>query len=143
MFQTTSIAKHPIMSAIAGENEDVWTFVTLALSAPWYFVTYEEKIEGERHLADVMLSSSKQVADLLSQQSRVLKVTDLLLASPAKLNKTSGWCMEKLEEVLTGTDPQRVFRYTVYKLANGKTYLDNPLVKESDAIANMKSVFRF
>lgn len=143
MFQTTSLARHPIMSEIAGENEDVWSFVTLAVNAPWYFATYEDEIEGEILRSSIMLSNYQQVADLLHQQNRTFKVTDLLLASPGFVNNSGSWRFEPLEEVLIGVDPKSKIKFSVFRLANGHCYSDYPVSFDFTASNNLETAVRF
>jgi len=124
MFQTTSSARHPTMSAIAGDNEDVWNYVTLAVNAPWYFATYDEEIDGVTLQSNVMLSTYQQVAELLSQQSNSFRVTDLLLATPRFINNSDSWKLEALSEIMIWIDPATKFKYSVFRLANGICYSD-------------------
>lgn len=143
MFQTTSLARHPIMSKIAGENEHVWSFVTLAVNAPWYFATYEDEIDGEILRLDIMLSTYQQVADLLSKQSSSFRVTDLLLATPGHVNKSDNWQLDPLEEVMIGVDSQTKFKFSVYRLANGTSYSDYIASSDSADQDNLQTVIKF
>lgn len=143
MFQTTSLARHSIMSEIAGEDEDVWNFVTLAVNAPWFFATYQDEIEGTILRSNVMLSTYQQVADILKQQNKSFKVTDLLLATPGFVNKSESWRLEPLEEVMIGIDPKTRFRYSVFKLTNGTCYFDCPSDCESPTKNNLQAVVKF
>jgi len=132
-----------MMSEIAGEGEDVWKFITLAVNAPWFFATYQDKIEGVILRSNVMLSTYQQVADLLKQQNKSFKVTDLLLATPGFVNKSERWRLEPLEEVMIGIDPKTRCRYSVFKLANGTCYFDCPPDCESPTQNNLQAVVKF
>lgn len=143
MFQTTSSARNPIMSEIAGENEDVWNFVTLAVSTPWFFATYEDEIEGTILRFDVMLSNYQQVADLLRQQNKTLRVTDLLIATPGFVNNSENWRLDPLKEVMIGVDPKTKFKFTVFRLANGTCYSDYQANTDQKDLNELETVVIF
>lgn len=125
MFQTASHALDPLMSAIAGEGQHVWSYVNLAANRPWFYACYNLHTSEGAIRETIMLSTVGQVIDLLKHDKQILKVKLLMLVSPPSLNRSISWLMEPLSKIwearITETE-----RYAVlYDLANGKQYIDS------------------
>ena len=109
MFQTASGSRHPFMSALAGEGMHVWSEVGLALTKEWFFVSYAVPIPHGQVFNAAFLSTVSQVIELLGKNGSQIEVRQLMIVSPGYLNRTEGWQMEALKEILEirGKDDQR------------------------------------
>lgn len=124
MFQTESNAHHPFLSALAGENRDVWTYVNLPLNRPWFYAMYSVNLLEGGIDETVLLSSVDQVTDLLHQCSTEIKVRQLMLVSPGSLNQTGHWRMEPLKEIWRGQLTDGGNQIDMFRLADGRHYIN-------------------
>lgn len=125
MFQTESHARHPLMSAIAGEGQHVWSYVNLVTNQPWFFASYILHTPDGDLSENVMLSMADQVVDLVKQSKHVVRLKSLMLISPAELNKSKTWMMEPLTKIWEGRVVETDRHALVYDLASGKRYIDS------------------
>lgn len=124
MFQTESHARHRVMSALAGEDQHVWTYVVLTDHRPWFFASYTFDSPEGNIAKTKMMSSIEQVLDLINQREHLLALKSLMLVSPPHLNDSKSWLMEPLGKIWKGREKTIGHDVFVYDLANGKRYVD-------------------
>lgn len=127
MFLTTPLDRHPIKSAIAGHNCDVWTHITLTVNFPWFCLSHSSRTGSEIGIKGTeFLSNPDQVAEFLNQPESNIDVDQLLLVSPPRLNRTRNWKMEPLAEVWRGHFKDSGLFVDVYVLQDGRRYVGAP-----------------
>lgn len=124
MFVTASSTRHPILSALAGEGQEVWTCVNLAINRPWFFATYSLYLPQGEIRESVLLSSIDQVNQLLGQDRDTMEVQQLMLVSPGYLNGAGHWRMEALSEIWRGRAAGLGDEVWMYHLADGRQYIE-------------------
>lgn len=124
MFLTESHARHPVMSALAGEDQHVWTYVNLTINRPWFFAMYSLRLPEGEVGETVLLSSVDQVSQLLGQESDAVEVRQLMLISPGHVNHGGNWRMEPLHEIWRGRVADRSDQVLMYQLADGRRYIE-------------------
>ncbi|MBP2666362.1 MAG: hypothetical protein H6Q76_1342 [Firmicutes bacterium] len=131
------------MSAIAGENQHVWTYVNLALNTPWFCASYVQRTPDGEISETVLLSSANQITELFSRYAGSIKVTQLMLVSPARVNKTETWLMEPLREVWQGRSTKNSNAVFMYCLADGRRYVDSLEPYEDSELVDLDCVVHF
>jgi hypothetical protein len=122
VFQSVSLARHPVMSALAGENHHVWSQLTLTANLPWFYASFALHTPDGSLIETVLLSSVDQVIDLLSKNGGEISIYQLFLVSPGYLNKTDHWRMEQLNEIWQGQIGTGKYSVCLYRLADGRVY---------------------
>ena len=129
------------MSALAGEGQNVWNYISLTLSKPWFLVSYI----AHSHEGDIgetlLLSCPSQVVDVLKKSTQEIEVRQVQLVSPKHLNNSLQWQMDPLLEVWRGTG-ENAGAYT-YVLEDGRQYINTLGVVDSAQTNNMTCLFRF
>jgi len=141
MFQSTSNARDPMMSAIAGEDQHVWSCISLTVNHPWFLVTYVLHTPEGDIRETALLSFPAQFADLLSKNGNELTVIQLMLVSPRHLNKSDDWRMEPLAEIWRVTKGNSTS--LTYRLADGRQYSDELGFVEPGEIKQRTCLVRF
>lgn len=116
MFQTAASTRHPLMSAVAGEDQHVWTQVLLTTNQPWFYASFSRKADEISMTETILLSLPPQVIDLLKRDGTDITVKQLMLVSPGHVNKTGTWKMDPLREIWRGrpsTENRNVFHYVL------------------------------
>ena len=109
------------MSAVAGADQDVWSYVSLTVNRPWFFVEFALHTEDGDIDEQMLLSEPEQVVDLFRRNGTEITVGQLMLVSPRHFNKTDRWQMDQLVEIWRAKHGRRTF---MYRLADGRECLD-------------------
>ena len=141
MFESTSNARDPMMSAIAGKDQHVWSCLSLTVNRPWFFVTYLLHTPEGDFEETALLGSHAQFVDLLSKNGKEITLIQLMLVSPRHLNKSDDWRMEPLAEIWCVTQGKHSSR--IYKLADGRQYSDELGFVEPGEIKKRTCLVRF
>lgn len=131
------------MSAIAGENQHVWTYVNLALNAPWFCASYVQSTPDGDISETVLLSSANQITELFDRYAESIRVTHLMLISPSRLNRTETWLMEPLREVWRGRNTNNNEPVVMYRLADGRCYADSSELSDLSELVDLDCVVFF
>lgn len=142
MFQTDLNSCHPLMSALAGDNQKVWTNLTLTSWKPYFLVVYSVATPEGPIRQTRLLSNVDQVADLVSKNDIGFFVEEIQLFTPFMINEAGKWKLECLEEVSTGEDEFGIHRY-MYTMANGERYFDVPMEGDHFFLKNVRRVLAF
>lgn len=128
MFLTSINARDPMMSALAGEDQHVWTYLNLTSARPWFLASFRVETPESEITETVFLAYVEQVCDLLRQQQDDFQVTQLLLVSPGWLNESGNWLMQPLQEIWLGD--RGIGRAYMYCLPDGTQYIDSAASKD-------------
>lgn len=141
MFRTSDHARHPVMSALAGKGEHVWTYVNLTHESVWFCASYiVRKSDTSAWPETVLLSSAEQVSEVCRNFRELIELTRLMLVSPSRMNKSDDWHMEPLREIWCGRDPVHGDKIFVYTLADGRNYVDSIRPVECSELQDLECV---
>lgn len=136
MFRTyqSDIAGIPGMF---GDGLSHWHGVSRALHSHWYHVTVQRRQDGRFVAYEEMLNDEPRLVELLVSQDESLVVQEVQVVTPAWMNKDAGWKMEKLMSLSMGFSPAEV-SICVLKVESGDIYVDT---HESDLdVASLKGL---
>lgn len=142
MFQTAKESHEPMMSAIAGTDQDVWNCVSITSFRPVFLTTYEMATSDLNVRRTVLLSTVEQVIELLNMNSADFFVDELQILTPSHMNDSRGWLLEPLSEVSVGENDKHGLTL-MYKLTEGGAYIDAPSSQEVETYTNVKRKFSF
>lgn len=138
MFRTSDHSRHPVLSALAGPGGHVWSYVNLTHEKAWFFASYlVRKSDTSTWPETILLSSVDQVSELCRGFSDTIENTRLMLVSPVRVNQTDTWLMEPLKEVWCGRDPMYDDDVFVYKLVDGRQYLDSKRAVDASVLVGL------
>jgi hypothetical protein len=106
-----------------GQGYTNWHMVERLLALHWFHVCLEHREEGRALPLVMMPSDVDMLSEILTQQDATIVVTDVQVVTPAWMNKSGGWRMEKLEGLSVGYDKLDI-RVSLIEVAGGKTYTD-------------------
>ncbi|WP_313432249.1 hypothetical protein, partial [Pseudomonas sp.] len=81
-----------------------WHGVSRALATHWYHVNVKRRIDGRFVSSQEMLNDEPKLHELVSAQDDDLQIDDVQVVTPARLNGTATWRMERLKSVSMGFD---------------------------------------
>jgi hypothetical protein len=142
MFQTTKDSRDPMMSAIAGSDQDVWSCLTFTSFRPIFLATYEMATSEGNVRRTVLLSNVEQVIELLNMNDVGFFVDELQILTPSHMNDSKGWLLQPLREVSVG-ESDKHGPILVYKLSEGGAYIDAPRSQDVQTYTNVKRMFSF
>ena len=104
MFITHKNAEISLGAYLGDDSIHYWQCVEQTTHCPWFYVKVGRQ-QGSEVLASMVLIPSISALDqLLSEQGSDIWVIDVQLVSPAYLNGSDGWKMERLLEVREAVD---------------------------------------
>jgi hypothetical protein len=141
VFRTSDHARHPVMSALAGKGEHVWTYVNLTPENVWFCASFIVRKSDRCAWPETMLLSSvEQVVEVCRDFKELIEASRLMLVSPSQLNKTDDWQMEPLREIWCGRDPDHGDKVFVYTLVSGRQYIDSIRAVEYAELQDLERV---
>lgn len=78
-------------------NDRYWCYVELTPHLPWFFAEVIHLDVGL--LRHIFLADAFELKTLLTQQNSHIRVDDVLVVTPAYVNGTDGWKMERLQKL--------------------------------------------
>ncbi|MBB6158539.1 hypothetical protein HDC30_005797 [Pseudomonas sp. JAI115] len=87
-----------------GAGQYQWHQVSRVLRSHWYHVTIQAKHEGRITEAVLMIDSEPRLQQVLIAQDDETIITEVQVVTPAHMNGTEGWRMERLTKVTLGED---------------------------------------
>lgn len=123
MFRTqnTDMAGLPGMF---GEGLTHWHSVSRVLAMHWYHVTVEMHVAGRVINIVEMVNDEVRLDQLVTAQSTDFIISDLQVVTPAWMNKSGSWKMEKLTSVSVGCDQTDVV-VCLLETQGGNVYYDS------------------
>ncbi|WP_145308025.1 MULTISPECIES: hypothetical protein [unclassified Pseudomonas] len=108
-------------SVLLGDGHTCMTIVEWHSNYHWYQVVVSE-IENGKKVSRTFLISDVDILDsVLEKQCDDFKVAEVLLVSPAWMNGTSGWALNKLLSLIVGRS-QSGGKVCLHKVADGVVY---------------------
>lgn len=80
---------------------------SVAVQAHWYHVSLKRRHEGRFVAYEEMLNDEPRLVELLVSQDESMVIQDVQVVTPAWMNKGSGWKMEKLKSLSMGFNEGR------------------------------------
>lgn len=129
------------MSALAGNDQHVWSCVSFTSNRAYYFVTYTAYWPEGALGKNILLSSISQVIEFMKENGKQYFINQLILVSPQHINKSPYWRMDPLLEIWS--DVHRDGQLLIYRLADGRQYVDELAIFEPTQTDRMKCLLRF
>lgn len=108
-------------SALLGEGHTCMRIVEWQSCYHFYQVIVEEKQNEKMIARQYFLNDVDVLEDILEKQSQDFKVTEVLLMSPAWMNGSAGWAMNKVLSLIIGRGEEGG-KVSMHKVAEGVVY---------------------
>lgn len=116
--------------------------VSRSLATHWYHVSLKRRHEGRYVAYEEMLNDEPRLVELLISQSESVIVQDVQVVTPAWMNKGSGWKMEKLKSLSMGFNQAEV-PICVLQVESGNVYVNtHQRGLDVDALVGVKELYR-
>lgn len=144
MYETFVESEMKVPGLIGRDDIQMWPLVYQRGAPLWFYVECRSSYEKDVVPKMICVEGVDNLIGLLANEGLIAE--QLYLVSPRRINKSDGWKMEPLVEILEGEEPeidgievkQRGF---VYVLGNGKRYLHARQCDEK-SLKNLKSIYR-
>lgn len=103
MFLTYQQAKID-QFGLFGLDPSAWSYVEHTIHRPWFYVATTEAAEDFEAHPMLLLTNEDLLASLLESREN-LRVTSVMLVTPAHVNELGRWAMEPLETIERYTTP--------------------------------------
>ena len=143
VFLTHPIGRHDIMSNLAGEGQQVWTYAKITSDLPWYLVSYDLKFPEYSVGESMCCSAVEQLIKLLSYDEDTLVVKHVMLVSPYYMNQSSDWQMDPLHQIWEGQSAEDGHTVLVFKLADGRQFVDEFRNIDTSTLRDMTCLMAF
>lgn len=140
MFITHKPAEIFLGAYLGDDSTRYWQYVEQTTHCPWFYVRVGRQQGGEALTSMVMLASVSALEKLLNEQGADIWLLDVQLVSPAYLNGSDGWKMERLLEVREMVDNTSEEAAYVYSLEGGHTYTE-ALGSSTSDLQNPRIIF--
>ncbi|UWS65544.1 hypothetical protein [Pseudomonas mosselii] len=101
-----------------------WHGVSRALATHWYHVSVKRRIDGRFVSSQEMLNDEPKLHELVSAQGDDLQIDYVQVVTPARLNGTATWRMERLKSVSMGFD-RNDCPVCLFEVESGQIYNDS------------------
>ena len=140
MFITHKPAEIFLDAYLGDESTQYWQYVEQTTHCPWFYVRVGRQQSSEALTCMVMLPSISVLEQLLNEQGSDIWLLDIQLVSPAYLNRSDGWKMERLLEVREMVDDLSEEAAYVYSLEGGHIYTE-ALGSSTSDLKNPRIIF--
>lgn len=140
MFITHKPAEIFLSAYLGDDSTQYWQYVEQTTHCPWFYVRVGRQQGSEALTSMVMLPSISALEQLLNEQGADIWLLDVQLVSPAYLNGSDGWKMERLLEVRETADDMSEEAAYVYCLEGGHIYSETVGSSTSD-LHNPRIIF--
>lgn len=107
-----------------GDGLAHWHSVSRGLATHWYHVSIKRRHEDRFFSYEEFLNDEPRLVELLSSQDEDLIVHEVQVVTPKRMNKRTGWRMEKLKVLSMGFDNAEV-PVCVLEVESGRLYSDS------------------
>ncbi|VVM54297.1 hypothetical protein [Pseudomonas fluorescens] len=124
-------------------GEDIiqyWQYVEQTTHCPWFYVNVGRQQGTQKLNSMVLIPSISALEQLVNEQGADIWLLDVQLVSPAYLNGSEGWKMERLLEVRETVDDISEEAAYVYSLEGGHIYTEAFGASTSD-LQNARIIF--
>lgn len=139
MFSTYSATENHFKSAILGDGQQVWSYIRLYLSNPWFIVVYEDMEDGTLYRETVLLDTFFQILDI----NEIKTIIEVYIVSPSHMNGQGRWMMNPLIEILEGIEPEADGQKAqVYVVENGERYMASYMSTLEENLLQIEIIFK-
>ena len=124
MFITHKPAEIFLSAYLGDDSIQYWQYVEQTTHCPWFYVKVGRQQGTETLNSMVLIPSISVLEQLLNEQGENIWLLDVQLVSPAYLNGSEGWKMERLLEVCETVDDISEEAAYVYSLEGGHIYTE-------------------
>ncbi|UQS16344.1 hypothetical protein [Pseudomonas sp. HS6] len=124
MFITHKPAEIFLGAYLGDDSTQYWQYVEQTTHCPWFYLRVGRQHGSEVLTSMVMLPSISALEQLLNEQGADIWLLDVQLVSPAYLNRSDGWKMERVLEVRETVDDISEEAAYVYSLEGGHIYTE-------------------
>ena len=108
----------------------------------WYHVSLKRRHEGRFVAYEEMLNDEPRLVELLVSQDESMVIQDVQVVTPAWMNKGSGWKMEKLKSLSMGFNQAQV-PICVLQVESGDVYVNtHQRDLDVDALVGVRELYR-
>lgn len=125
MFITHRQAEIHLGAYLGDDSTQYWQYVEQTTHCPWFYVKIGRRQGSEALTSMVLIPSISALEQLLDEQGADIWLLDVQLVSPAYLNGSEGWKMERLLEVRETLDDMSAGTAYVYSLEGGHVYTED------------------
>ncbi|PMX03144.1 hypothetical protein C1X59_05860 [Pseudomonas sp. FW215-R2] len=125
MFITYKPAEIFLGAYLGDDSTQYWQYVEQTTHCPWFYVRVGRQQGSEALTSMVMLPCISALEQLLTEQGADIWLLDVQLISPAYLNGSDGWKMERLLELRETMDDMSAGAAYVYSLEGGHIYTED------------------
>ena len=150
MFITDNAFKSPLSGFISDQSESYWTTVELALHDSWFIVTFRQDwspdSDGSINIGrTLMLSDLSRIEPLIElRDGGHLELESVQMVSPAHVNGTQDWNMERLSSVWLAEEPSSPGQLAeIYETTAGTTYVSSVQSTPLEAFATKELRYCF
>lgn len=116
--------------------------VSRSLATHWYHVSLKRRHEGRFVAYEEMLNDEPRLVELLVSQDESMVIQDVQVVTPAWMNKGSGWKMEKLKSLSMGFNRAEV-PICVLQVESGDVYVNTHQRElDVDALLGVRVLYR-
>lgn len=125
MFITHKQAEIFLSAYLGDDVTQYWQYVEQTTHCPWFYVKVGRQQGTEALTSMVLIPSISALEQLLNEQGADIWLLDVQLVSPAYLNGSNEWKMERLLEVRETVDDISSGAAYVYSLEGGHIYTED------------------
>ncbi|QXZ13729.1 hypothetical protein KVQ82_27285 [Pseudomonas sp. AO-1] len=124
-----------------GEGQYQWHQVSKVLRNHWYHVTVLAKYEDRISEAVLMIDSEPRLQQLLIAQDAETIITEVQVVTPAHMNGTGIWRMEKLTKVTLGEDQNKCVVCLLEVETGSKYHSSHQPGFNTDVLSNLRPIY--
>ena len=107
----------------------------------WYHVTVQAKTKGRISEAVLMVGSEPRLQQLLISQDAETIITEVQVVTPAHMNGTGVWRMEKLTKVTLGEDQNECVVCLLEVETGSKYHSSHQPGFNTDVLSNLRPIY--
>lgn len=124
MFITHKHAEISLGAYLGDSSVQCWQYIEQTTHCPWFYVTVGRRHDCETLTSMILIPSVSALEQLIGEEGTDIWLLDVQLVSPAYLNGSDGWKMEKLLEIREAVDETNKEATYVYSLEGGHIYTE-------------------
>lgn len=121
MFTTYRHAEIPL-APVFGDHYQLWRFVELEQHRPWFCVTVNKGKNGATWRTMLLISTEEELESVLRELVVEAQIEAVQVVTPARLNGTGEWQIERLAELVRVFDSNKKVAGYDFKTASGAIY---------------------
>ena len=140
MFETNDMSRMNNPLTLLGDDNYLWSNVSLRLHVPWFYVVYSIDYEDDSKNLDILFVSN--IKELINMSNEIIvHIDQVYLVSPGHLNKSDKWMMEPIDKIMEGSEPEYNQISHIYIVENGNRYIDSGFGSKEEKLINIKTLY--